>query len=158
MPTNKKKTFPPLSYADLVAAELFPHGYLLPAIVMQLPADSQEQLLFNPLIPVPIDHPAYAAQRELLESFGRESLNFSLRAYCNRLLTISNAAWKFVAKQGQPDLKNAPAAVRAGDLPSEEGPVITFLYSHWIQLQRYAGTPSKAAAYSGLVSRLSVSH
>jgi hypothetical protein len=147
---------PPLSYADLVAAELFPHGYPLPALVIQLPTNLHDQLLADPLIPMLSDRSVQVAQREMLESFREESLNLSLCDYCKGLLGLSKAGWEFVAKQGLPDLKHAPTAVRAGDLSQEDRADMIYLYTHWIQLQRYAGTPSKAAAYSGLVSRLSV--
>ena len=147
---------PPLSYADLVAAELFPHGYPLPALVIQLPTSMHDQLLADPLIPILDDRPVPVAQRKLLKSFSQESLNLSLCDYCTGLLGLSQAGWEFVAKHNKPDHTEAPAAVRAGDLPKEECAAMIYLYSHWIELQQYVGTPSKAAAYSGLVSRLSV--
>ncbi len=128
-----------LSYTDILAARLLPSDFELPALVKQLPLDSQTQLLRSPLTLVFKSHPLYQAQRALLQSIGNQPCDYHLRTYCRGLYFLSQRAWEFVAKVGKTMNVDVPATVAAGTLNDMEGPSITTLSVHWHELRRHVG-------------------
>jgi len=137
MPTSK--TLCPLTFADLVSAELVPAQLSFPPVVTDLSECRLNRLLNDPLTPVSRDSVAYQqAQRALLLLLSTESYSHHLRVYCRQLRMLTPAAWGFVLAHGKPDYAKVPLAVSDGTLTVMEGPAITNLYVHWIELQRHA--------------------
>jgi len=137
------KTPCPLTFADIVSAELVPAQLSFPPAVADLSQYRLNQLLSDPLTPVSRDSVLYQAQRALLLLLSMESYSRHLRVYCRHLRILTPTAWGFVLAHGKPDYVKVPAAVSAGTLTDMEGPAITNLYVHWIELQRHAGLSSQ---------------
>jgi hypothetical protein len=149
---NNPKRSSRLSYDDIVAASLLTPDYQLPLSVQQLPAESQRELLADPLTPVSARSSVYRAQRDLLQSFNQLPHSCNLCTYCLGLVSLGSEAWELMTETPKPNYFIVPAAVADGTLSDADGEAITALYYSWLDLQCHVGLAKRAQAQTDFVS------